>query len=192
MCIMQDKGQKAGFWKEAVVGGLTPAEARRAHRSVQYWGAAGALCWNHLVSPSGAGPRTRVSSTCLDPADSGHKFTQGRMGMKEAGRTGCRVRGQIAAGEGYPREEAVCAGLEVVGGSSRSSTDPLVGGLRPPAEGSWKSNRLQAPRRECGHMLRDSTTLWQEALTPGVCSQVFGGLSRWRPLHLPPGRHWSL
>lgn len=44
----------------------------------------------------GAGPCTRVSSTYLDPADTEHVFTEGRMGWGAAGRRGLRDA-QLAA-----------------------------------------------------------------------------------------------
>lgn len=82
----------------------------------------------------------------------------------------------MAVGEGFTREE-VRAGLEVVGGTPRSKQVLIHwwGGLRPLSQGSRNSNRLQAPRGSVGYMLRDSATSWQEALTPGFCSQAFGG-----------------
>lgn len=44
--------------------------------------ALGDHCGNHLVRPEAASPHSRVSSTCLDPADIEHKFTKGRMGWE--------------------------------------------------------------------------------------------------------------
>lgn len=67
------------------------------HPSVLYWGATRALCWNHLVSPSGAGPRSRVSSTCLDPAI----VNTGSPREERAwGRLGGRVHGEGPDGSG--------------------------------------------------------------------------------------------
>lgn len=151
---------------------------------------------------AGAGPCSRVSSTCLGPADTRHKFTRGRAGMGEAGRPRCSMRGQITVGKECPahsppwvyclpgttpsscRAEAF-VGLKIVGRTPglMPSTDPLVGWPQAPYGGELEQQEAQTPRREQGafaerqrHLAAGGTPT--RLLLLGLC-----GSFRLEPLH---------
>lgn len=172
-CTTEGKGGKAGLVPEAVMGGLRLAEQAGPPFS-QYRGATGALCWNHSVSPEGAGPHSRVSSTCLDPADIGHKVTKGRKGCGQAGGLGA---GRGARLQGVPSPLS-SAGLRRA--SSAPGTRPLQaqrGSVCGPKGGHIDWAASGPLLRGAGTAMGHSSLRWgTQASAERQCHLVAGGI----------------